>query len=439
MSTAELPSTGDIAAAPSAAAPARDRYRTYVLVALAVVGFMCAVDRVVISMFMEPIKKEFGLTDTQLGLLTGVAFSIMGGLASVPLARWADRGNRKWIIGGSFAAWSLMTALSGAASNFVQLLVARMGVGIGEAGCIPATHSMLGDYYPRDLRPRALGIHSAGTYLGALGGMFGGGILVQTVGWRAGFIWLGLAGIVMAAVFHFTVREPARTTTPPAAAATSGTSRVRLIDQLGDLRAFGWLVMAFSTTSLAGTAVMVWLPSYFGRAFTLTPMQIGLGLGMCIGVATAIGSIAGGALAVRHAKHSRSWGAGYAAWVTVLVMPFYVGSFHAPHPLMAFVMLFCAFLIAGSILGPVFSTLQDMVAPEARATAVAVVALFGMLVGQGLGPLLVGAISDALQVQQGAAADGLRWAMTWVALVNLLTIVAFWRLNRRLAGTPAPR
>ena len=174
MNTAELPSTGDIAAAASAAAtaPARDPYRTYVLVALAVVGFMCAVDRVVISMFMEPIKKEFGLSDTQLGLLTGVAFSLMGGLASVPLARWADRGNRKWIIGGSLAAWSIMTAASGVASNFVQLLAARMGVGIGEAGCIPATHSMLGDYYPRDLRPRALGIHSAGTYLGALGGKF---------------------------------------------------------------------------------------------------------------------------------------------------------------------------------------------------------------------------------------------------------------------------
>ncbi|MBL8361535.1 MAG: MFS transporter [Rubrivivax sp.] len=442
MSTADLHPATTAATTATPAAPARDRYRTYVLAALAVVGFMCAVDRVVISMFMEPIKKEFALSDTQLGLLTGVAFSIMGGLASVPLARWADRGNRKWIIGGSLAAWSLMTAASGVASNFVQLLAARMGVGIGEAGCIPATHSMLGDYYPRDLRPRALGIHSAGTYLGALGGMLGGGILLQTVGWRAGFVWLGVAGVVMAVIFHLTVREPARTLSAPAPAspASAGTQPpVRLIDQLGDLRAFGWLVVAFSTTSLAGSAVMVWLPSYFGRAFTLTPLQIGLGLGLCIGVATAIGSIAGGQLAVRYAKHSRSWGTAYAAGVTVLVMPFYVGSFHAPHPLLAFVMLFCAFLIAGSILGPVFSTLQDMVAPEARATAFAVVALFGMLVGQGLGPLLVGAISDTLHVQQGAAADGLRWAMTWVALVNLFTIVAFWRLSRRIADTPAPR
>lgn len=411
-------------------------YRTYVLVALAVVGFMCAVDKVVISMFMEPIKKEFALSDTQLGLLTGLAFSLMGGIASVPLARWADRGSRKWIISGSFFAWTLMTAASGAAASFVQLLAARIGVGIGEAGCIPATHSMIGDYYPRQLRPRALAAHSAGTYLGLLGGMFGGGILVQTVGWRAGFIWLGLAGLVLAVAFHLTVREPARTAVADQPALPPGTP---LLAQLGDLRAFGWLVMAFSTTSLAGSSVMVWLPSYFSRAFALSPMHIGLGLGLCIGVATAIGSIVGGQVAVRRGGQQRSWGAGFAAKVTVLVMPFYLGSFHAPSSWLAFALLFCAFGIAGSILGPVFSTLQDLVAPQARATAMAVVALAGVLVGQGLGPLLVGALSDLLRVQ-GSNAEGLRTAMTCVALVNLLTIVAFWQLRRRIeqlsAGGP---
>ncbi|MES2959066.1 MAG: MFS transporter [Pseudomonadota bacterium] len=413
---------------PAEAAPSADGYRTYVLIALAVVGFMCAVDKVVISMFMEPIKKEFGLSDTQLGLLTGLAFSVMGGLASVPLARWADRGNRKWIIGGSFAVWTLMTAASGAATNFVQLLAARIGVGIGEAGCIPATHSMLGDYYPRHLRPRALAVHSAGTYLGMLGGLLGGGILVQTVGWRAGFIWLGLAGLVLAAVFHFTVREPARVDAQAHAPLAEATS---LWSQLGDKHAFWLLVAAFSTTSLAGSSVMVWLPSYFARAFALSPLQIGLGLGLCLGVATAIGSIIGGQLGVRYGRHSKSWGAGFAAGVTVVVMPFFLGSFYAPWPLLAFALLFAAFGCAGMILGPVFSTLQDLVAPQARATALAVVALFGVLVGQGLGPLLVGALSDMLKVE-GAGADGLRLAMTIVALVNFLTIAIFWKLKRRI-------
>ncbi len=422
-----LATTADPALPAPAETPAiSSRYRSYVLFALAVVGFMCAVDKVVISMFMEPIKKEFGLSDTELGLLTGLAFSAMGGIASVPLARWADRANRRWIIGGSFVAWTLMTGLSGMAGNFMQLLLARIGVGIGEAGCIPATHSMLGDYYPRALRPRALAVHSAGTYLGLLGGLLGGGILVQTVGWRVGFIWLGVAGGVLAAIFLLTVREPARVDAPTLAPGGSS-----LWSQLGDAKAFWLLVMAFSTTSLAGSSVMVWLPSYFERAFALSPMQIGLGLGLGIGLATAIGSIVGGQVGVLYAGGKKSWGAGFAAGVTVVVMPFFLGSFHAPHPVLAFGLLFCAFGTAGMILGPVFSTLQDLVAPQARATALAVVALFGVLIGQGMGPLLVGALSDVLQVK-GAGADGLRMAMTLVAMVNFLTILAFWLLKRRI-------
>jgi hypothetical protein len=249
---------------------------------------------------------------------------------------------------------------------------------------------------------------------------------VQTVGWRAGFIGLGVAGGVLAAIFHFTVREPARADLP-----TRAREGLGLWSQLGDARAFWLLVMAFSTTSLAGSSVMVWLPSYFERAFALSPMQIGLGLGLGIGVATAIGSIVGGQFGVRYAGASKSWGAGFAAADTVLVMPFFLGSFYAPHPLLAFALLFGAFGTAGMILGPVFSTLQDLVAPRARATALAVVALFGVLVGQGLGPLLVGALSDALQVK-GASADGLRTAMTLVAMVNFLTILAFWMLKRRI-------
>jgi MFS family permease len=148
-------------------------------------------------------------------------------------------------------------------------------------------------------------------------------------------------------------------------------------------------------------------------------------------VATAIGSVIGGQLGVRYSRDSKSWGAGFAAKATVLVMPFFLGSFYAPTPLLAFALLFAAFGTAGTILGPVFSTLQDLVSPRARATALAVVALFGVLVGQGLGPLLVGALSDAMRIA-GADADGLRKAMTLVAMVNFLTILVFWLLKRRI-------
>jgi len=413
---------------PAARAPVQDfspAYRTYVLVALAVVGFMCSVDKVVISMFMEPIKKEFLLSDTELGLLNGLAFSLLGGLVSIPLARMADRGNRKWIIFLSFAAWTLMTGASGLASSFLVLLAARIGVGVGEAGCVPASHSMLGDYYPRQLRGRAYAVHFSGVYLGMLGGMLGGGILVQTVGWRMGFIWLGIGGMVLALIFQFTVREPLRVDQP--APELQGKS---LWSQLGDLHCFFMLVLAFAFVGLAGS-VAAWLPSYFERAFALSPTVIGLGLGLCIGLAAGVGALVGGQVSVRLARRSRHAGARYSALVSWGVLVPLVASFHLPHPMVAMALLFIAFLVAGTLAGPVFGTVQDLVAPHARATAVAIIGVAGVIIGQGMGPMLVGALSDVLRTGEGSV-SGLRTAMTLIGCINVMTGLFFWLLARRI-------
>lgn len=413
---------------PAARPPLQDfspAYRTYVLVALAIVGFMCSVDKVVISMFMEPIKKEFLLSDTQLGLLNGLAFSLLGGLVSIPLARMADRGNRKWIIFLSFAAWTLMTGASGLASSFLVLLAARIGVGVGEAGCVPASHSMLGDYYPRQLRGRAYAAHFSGVYLGMLGGMLGGGILVQTVGWRMGFIWLGIGGMVLALIFQFTVREPLRVDQP--APELQGKS---LWSQLGDLRCFFMLVLAFAFVGLAGS-VSAWLPSYFERAFALSPTVIGLGLGLCIGLAAGVGALVGGQVSVRLAKRSRHAGARYSALVSWGVLVPLLASFHVPHPMVAMALLFIAFLVAGTLAGPVFGTVQDLVAPHARATAVAIIGVAGVIIGQGMGPMLVGALSDVLRTGEGSV-SGLRTAMTLIGCINVMTGLFFWLLAHRI-------
>jgi len=410
-----------------AAAPPRqfsDAYRTYVLVALAVVGFMCSVDKVVISMFMEPIKKEFLLSDTQLGLMTGLAFAMLGGLVSIPLARMADRGNRKRIIFLSFVAWTVMTGLSGMATSFAFLLAARIGVGVGEAGCVPASHSMLGDYYPRELRGRAYGAHFSGVYLGMLGGMLGGGILVQTVGWRMGFLILGVAGLVMALVFHFTVREPLRLDPPPPASLKGG-----VWSQLGDLRCFFMLVFAFAFVGLAG-AISAWLPSYFERAFAMSPMAIGLGLGLAIGLSSGIGALVGGQLTVKYAKGSRTWGGRYSACISWGVLVPLIASFYVPHPVVAMGLLCVAFMAAGTLAGPVFGTVQDLVSPQARATAVAIIGVVGVVIGQGLGPVLVGVLSDAFST--GGSVDGLRLSMTLVALINVFTGLFFWLLAKRI-------
>ncbi len=427
-------SAAGTAAPASAAKPMSDAYRTYVLVALAVVAFMCSVDKVVISMFMEPIKKEFLLTDTQLGLLNGLAFSLMGGLISIPLARMADKGNRKWIITLSFVAWTFMTGLSGVAASFMWLLAARIGVGVGEAGCVPSSHSMLGDYYPRELRGRAYGAHFSGVYLGMLGGMLGGGILVHTVGWRSGFIWLGIAGMVMAAIFHLTVREPLRIDQPPPA--TIGRN---IWSQLGDLNCFFMLMLAFAFVGLAGS-IAAWLPSYYERAFAMTPLSIGLGLGLCLGLASGIGALVGGQISISKAKKSRSAGARYSAVVSWGVLVPLIASFHVPHPMVSMGLLFLAFLVAGTLAGPVFGTVQDLVAPQARATAVAIIGVAGVIIGHGMGPVLVGLLSDTLQTK-GGGVGGLRTAMTVIAMINVFTGLFFWLLARRIdriyPGKPA--
>jgi MFS family permease len=421
MQSPVLP-TGEV----PAAAPRQfsDAYRTYVLVALAVVGFMCSVDKVVISMFMEPIKKEFLLSDTQLGLMTGLAFALLGGLVSIPLARMADRGNRKWIIFLSFVVWTFMTGISGMATSFMFLLAARIGVGVGEAGCVPASHSMLGDYYPRELRGRAYGAHFSGVYLGMLGGMLGGGILVQTVGWRMGFTILGAAGFVMALVFHFTVREPLRVEQAPPSSLGSS-----VWTQLGDLRCFFMLVFAFAFVGLAG-AVASWLPSYFERAFAMSPMAIGLGLGLAIGLSSGIGALVGGQLTVKYAKGSRTWGARYSAFISWGVLVPLIGSFYVPNPIVAMGLLCLAFLSAGTLAGPVFGTVQDLVSSQARATAVAIIGVVGVVIGQGLGPVLVGVLSDAFA--SNGDVSGLRLSMTLVALINIFTGLFFWTLSRRI-------
>jgi predicted MFS family arabinose efflux permease len=401
-------------------------YRSYVLAALAVVGLMQNVDRVVIFMFLQPIKQEFDLTDTQVGLISGAAFAITQGLVAIPVARLADVGNRKWVIGGCFAIWSALTTLCGATTGFVSMMLARIGVGAGEAGCVPATHSMLGDYYPRDLRSRALAIVTGFTALGGLIGMAGGGVLAQTLGWRNGFFLLGAVGLVLAVVFHLTVREPRRVDPAPSAE-HSGQG---LLKQLGDIRSFGLLCLAMALATLTGAAVS-WLPSYFARTFTLSPAQIGAGIGLSVGFPFAIGTMLGGQFSVRWVRKSQSWALRFAAVTLACGLPLYVSAFFASTPMMAFAPLFFSMLLFAAGVGPVYLSIQDMVAPQARATAVALVGLAASVVGQGLGPVMIGAISDWM-LRLDPAANSLRMALIGVSLPLLLTSLLYWMLARRI-------
>ncbi len=414
--------------AESGSAPS-SAYRTYVLAALSAVGMMNQIDKVVIYMFLQPIKKEFLLSDTQVGLMSGAAFAIMAGLVAIPLARLADRGNRKWLIAVCFAIWSLFTAICGAASSFALLMLARVGVGMGEAGSPPATASMLGDYYPRDLRSRAFGVFTATTAIGGVCGWVGGGLLVQAVGWRNGFFILGSVGLFMSVIFHWTVREPDRVD----ARAHGSLPTKGLLAELGDLRSFAMLTSAIA---LAGFVVAAssWLPSYFARTFNLPPIQVGLGLGLSLGFPFAIGTIVGGQLGVRYVRNSRSWALRFGAVTLASGTPFFVGCFLAPTPMLAFGSLFVSMLLIGASAGPVSVTVQDLVTPNARATAIAIVGIASTLFGGGLGPVLIGAISDWLLLRDPAT-NSLRLALMSTGIPLLMASVMYWLLGRRIDAT----
>lgn len=403
--------------------------RTYVLAALSAVGMMNQIDKVVIYMFLQPIKKEFLLSDTQVGLMSGAAFAIMAGLVAIPLARLADRGNRKWLIAVCFAIWSLFTAICGVATSFALLMLARVGVGVGEAGSPPATASMLGDYYPRDLRSRAFAVFTATTAIGGVCGWVGGGLLVQAVGWRNGFFILGSVGLVMSVIFHWTVREPDRVD----ARAHGSLPTKGLLAELGDLRSFVMLTSAMALAGFVGAASS-WLPSYFARTFNLPPIQVGLGLGLSLGFPFAIGTIVGGQLGVRHVRNSKSWAARFAAASMAMGTPFLIGCFLAPTPMLAFGSLFFSMLLIGASAGPISVTVQDLVAPHARATAIALISSAAIVFGGGLGPVMIGAISDWVLLRDPSA-NSLQFALMSTAIPLLMASVMYWLLGRRIDAT----
>ncbi len=405
--------------------------RTYALVALAVVGFLHQMDKVFIYMFLEPIKKEFMLTDTEVGIISGAAFAITYGLIAIPVARLSDRGNRKWIVGACLATWSLFTAICGASTGFISLLFARIGVGAGEAGAIPATHSMLGDYYPRDLRSRAIAVVSGSMALGAFLGMTLGGIMAQTIGWRNSFLIMGSVGVFLSVVFHLTVREPDR----PAETERAERSLKGILRELGDLRSFSMMALAQAFAAFTGAAI-AWLPSYFQRTFSLSPLQVGIGLGLSIGLPFAIGTFLGGHFSMRHVGSSKSWSIKFAAGAFVIGLPFYLGSFFVPTPLVAFALLFISMLAFSAPTGPMGVALQDLISPRARATAMALIGVLAGVVGAGIGPVLIGAVSDAIQVLNPGS-NSLRIALVAITFPLLVTSSLYWMLGRRIDASVA--
>ncbi|MDP5278350.1 MFS transporter [Sphingomonas sp. DG1-23] len=415
------------------------RRRTLTLALLTLTYFFSYMDRQILAILQELIKKDLQLSDTQLGLLSGLAFAIFYATLGIPVARLADRGNRKKIIAVSLAIWSAMTAAGGFAQNFVQLLVARIGVGVGEAGSSPPSHSIIADLYPPEKRAGAMGIYSLGVVLGAALGTFIGGLVASAYGWRTAMVVIGLPGIVLAVIVWLVVVEPRRGLSEAQPQATHA-AMPSLGQGFASILANGpalHLVMAVTLTSMIGYGLTAWGPSFMVRSLGFSVREISLYVALPAGTAGAASAVFGGRLADRLARsHGLHAQALMVALLKTLALPFTLGFFLLGSPAAAIASYLAYVLLANSYLGPTFALIQGLAPVRLRALWAAITLLVINLIGLGLGPTLVGVISDLLEPSLGA--QSLRWAMFVFAAVTPWAIFHYWRagvlLKRRTPG-----
>lgn len=382
-------------------------YRAYVLFALIVVYTFNFIDRTLIGVLGEPIRETFGLSDAMMGVLSGPAFAFIYTVLGIPFAMLAERRSRTWIIGIAMAAWSGMTVACGMAQNTVQFALARVGVGIGEAGCSPPSHSLISDYFPPEKRSSALGVFALGIPIGTMLAALGGAWIATRGGlnWRDAFIFMGLPGIIGAVMFKLTVKEPPRGYSDPGgAAAAEAREKPGLFDAFGIVAkkpSFWHVSLGGAMASFAGYGIGQFVPPFWMRAHGFDLMTAALIFGGVLGIAAGIGTFGSGIVADKvRAKHpnSDSW---LPALGLFLCVPFAIFGYNtlsfssgALAVGLAIPALAIAAILRYSYLAPMFSVTQKLVEPRMRATAAALMLFVVNLIGYGGGPPVIGWISD---------------------------------------------
>ncbi|MGY3690134.1 MFS family permease [Bradyrhizobium sp. USDA 3240] len=406
------------AATQAAAAPSARRY--YVLGLLTIIYALNFLDRTIFNVLIEPIKKEFALSDTTMGLLAGFGFVLFYSLLGIPIARMADRLNRRNIVAAAFAFWSAMTYLCGMASSVATLALARVGVGIGESAGTPASQSMIADLFDKNERPRALGIYAIGTYLGVFLGYFIGGYVNQHYGWRMAFFTAGLPGIALAAVLWLTISEPRR-------GAMAETFKAEPIGPtLGFLIAqpsFLIVLVGFCLTTYTNYATAVWIPPFLARIHHLTSAEIGTYAGTFKGLAGMVGTLIGGLVVAQIGRRDDRWKLWAPAIMSGLAGPVFALCMLTQSFTLMVAMLALTSFMVGFHLGPIFAIAQTVAKPSMRALASAIVLLTATCFGQGVGPLAVGMINDALKGAYGT--DAVRYSLLSAAVTTTLGALLF--------------
>ncbi|MBU2678078.1 MAG: MFS transporter [Gammaproteobacteria bacterium] len=404
-------------------------YRNYVLLLLMVVYIFNFIDRQILVILQESIKTELGLSDKQLGLLSGFTFAIFYVVCGIPIARWADRYNRVNIVSVSVALWSGMTALSGFAANFFQLLAARIGVGIGEAGGSPPSHSIISDYFPHRERGRAMSVYSIGIYIGILVGFLVGGWIDQFFGWRMAFLVVGLPGILLAIIVKLTLREPLRGQMDEGDHSAVTDSHIMTdLKRLWSLRSFRYAAFGAGFNAFLGYGSLNFMPSFVIRIYDVPVGLVGTYLALIAGLAGAAGVYAGGHISDHLGKKDDRW----SYWVPGL-STLGAGVFAFPMMLTGqeYVMWGIYILVTlcqAMFLGPTIAMAHALVGPRYRALSSSVLFFVLNIIGLGLGPLTVGAISDALAPSFGV--DSIRWAILSTALAAFIGAALYFNAAR---------
>lgn len=392
------------------------------------------IDRQIVNILAEPIRLELGLSDTQIGLMTGLAFALFYTILGLPIARFSDRPttHRPKLIAAALATWSAMTALCGMAQNFVQLLLARIGVGIGEAGCTPPAHSLIADMVEPKKRSSALAFYALGIPVGTLLGMMIGGLLADFVGWRRAFFIVGVPGVLLAIVVAWVLKEPRRHLTQAQAASNAQQTMPlgQAVRSVMGSRAFVLLLVAGSAAAFLAYGKTTWTTIFFQRTHGLTPGEVGFWFGVVNGAAGIAGTFLGGWLADRYGAENRRHVLTAPAVGMALAVPLAFLAYRADNWLFALTLLFLPTLFNSLYYGPTYSAAQGLVPLRARAIAAAVLLFFQNLIGLGLGPLFFGMLSDWLRPEFGE--ESVRYVLYGAAFLGLLPAFFFWRCSLRL-------
>lgn len=414
--------------APARAAPPPGR-AGLVLAALLLVYILNFADRVLLGVMATPIKADLGLSDTQLGLLGGTAFALFYSTLGLPIGWLADRKSRSWIITLALTIWSGCTALCGMASNFIGLFLARVGVGIGEAGGIAPSYSLIADYFPPHQRARALGIYSFGIPIGSAVGLAFGGLIATRFDWRLAFLFMGLLGIAIAPFFKLIVKDPPRgglDRAPQGDPATFGETLAHLRSK----PSFWLIALGSAMAATASYGISFWIPSFYVRSFGMPLATVSYAYAAMLLFGGVAGTWIGAWLGDRFGPKDP------AAYLLVPIgallagLPFFIAAVSVRSAPLSLVLMTVPTALGGMGFGTVLTAIQHVVRPSLRSTGSATFLLINNLIGLGLGSALLGLISDSLQRQYGE--ESLRYALLAGGGFYIVAVLFYWLASRRL-------